>query len=295
MTDFSNRWPEWAHRLLRSGKAAQDNHKPHMLILYDKDTVLGLLAGGWTLSVSTSSNAMWLEDERGQETPFKCGWPVKHWLERQGFIDKTKELPFVSKWTATKAESDREKSKEQSAKLTTIHALPAARLDNVKHKKQDKETLPEWWPKTFAVNRTKDLKFISGTGFVIHGIVFADGKTVIYWTSSRAVATFDSFKAFEDTHLRGGNHGGAEVFWFDEKRRAPVELLGSVKLKKQRAETEKTKMKACFYCSQGYVTKTVGRKAWRNCCKDKLCRKKLAVDTKTKRELAEAGIPTEGL
>jgi len=82
---------------------------------------------------------------------------------------------------------------------------------NVKH--NDLDELPEWWPKTFAVYRTKDNKNLSGNGFAILGVVFENGKVVIYWRSTGCVATFDSFSMFERVHLNGAAHGSAEVLW----------------------------------------------------------------------------------
>lgn len=85
---------------------------------------------------------------------------------------------------------------------------------SIKHKKLDAP--PTWWPKGFVVNRSKDRKHISGSGFVIHGVVFENGKTVICWQSTGCIAVFDSYQLFESIHLRGSVHDDCEVLWLGQ-------------------------------------------------------------------------------
>ena len=52
------------------------------------------------------------------------------------------------------------------------------------------------------MKRQKDMSGISGTGYVLTGIVFNDGKTVVHWNSDHpSTSIFDSFKDFQNIHI----------------------------------------------------------------------------------------------
>lgn len=83
----------------------------------------------------------------------------------------------------------------------------------------------KWWrkhepkPVLFEVHRSKDPKEISGTGHVIDGVIFPNGKTVIQWRHKKkqSVAIFDTFTQFQSVHMK--HHDGSQLNWvsgFDE-------------------------------------------------------------------------------
>jgi hypothetical protein len=304
--------PIWAQKLIERGKAGVDSKNPNRLIIFDDHSVLRLIYEGYTIGNSIISKAIWLVGPNGESTNYKVGWAILKRLRENKFVDESdggaagiltftiskhgrKEIERADYRANAKSDADKALRAKQDAKLVTVKALPASRHDNVKHDAiKDEKDLPNWWPRTFAVFRSKDQKRISGEGYVMHGVVFKGGKTVVFWSNTNSVTMFDSFQQFEDVHLSGTIHGEAVVKWFDEKKRAPVaELLSPVtEPAKPEKAVEKNKLKVCFYCANGFTTKAVGRKAWRNVCRSESCKKKYQSDVKTKRELEAAGITT---
>jgi hypothetical protein len=62
-----------------------------------------------------------------------------------------------------------------------------------------------------------DLTGVSGTGKVLTGVVFENGKTVVCWkTFTSSINIYDSFEAFESVHV--ANHGDKanEIIWIDQ-------------------------------------------------------------------------------
>jgi hypothetical protein len=299
--------------MVERGEASPDDKNPSRLIIFKFDAALHILASGHLLAQSTSSPAMWFETEAGESTPYKCGWAIKHRMEKLGFIERYAEKDFRVLWKlsklgqktvekilerhSAKKSADLALQKKQDAKLVTSKALPASRHENVRHEDiKDGDILPSWWPKTFTVYRSKDQKQISGTGYVIHGVVFAGGKTVICWVENGVVTTFDSFQQFENIHLSGTKHGEAVVKWFDEKRRAPKELLSPVTTPVVAEKpVAKERKRRCFYCLNGFASSAQGRKGWRDVCAAPACKKRYANDKAVRRELKMAGVGTGDL
>lgn len=61
-------------------------------------------------------------------------------------------------------------------------------------------------PKLFTIKRKSDESGVSGTGRVLDGIVFHNGKVAICWRTENkhgytSVAVYDSFEAFKFIHI----------------------------------------------------------------------------------------------
>lgn len=64
--------------------------------------------------------------------------------------------------------------------------------------------------------REKDESGYSGTGVVLHGIVFSDGTTVIHWQTKKetdSTSIFDSFEDFEKIHIGQHPKNGTHLVW----------------------------------------------------------------------------------
>jgi len=60
-------------------------------------------------------------------------------------------------------------------------------------------------PRAFALVRLKDASGISGTGLVMQGVVFADGRVAARWVTEdrpRSTVLWDDFDAWYDVHVR---------------------------------------------------------------------------------------------
>lgn len=71
-------------------------------------------------------------------------------------------------------------------------------------------------PRVFCMIRQKDESGYSGTGVVLHGIVFADGTTVIHWQTKKktdSTSIFDSFEDFEKIHIDQHPTNGTQIIW----------------------------------------------------------------------------------
>lgn len=67
-------------------------------------------------------------------------------------------------------------------------------------------------PSLFEFHRTNDPKNISGTGYVLDGVVFHDGTTVVHWRiKGGSTTTFKRYKDFEKIHMRG--HADSGIVW----------------------------------------------------------------------------------
>lgn len=66
----------------------------------------------------------------------------------------------------------------------------------------------------FILNRIEDETGISGTGTVVEGVLFSDGKVAMRWIvgEHRSTVVWDSIEAVEEIH----GHGGRTVLeWVD--------------------------------------------------------------------------------
>ena len=54
----------------------------------------------------------------------------------------------------------------------------------------------------FTMERKADSSGVSGTGIVLDGLVFDDGRTVVAWrTTPSSIAIYDSYKDFDKIHI----------------------------------------------------------------------------------------------
>lgn len=289
-------------KLLDEKLADKHNRKENTYILYDSNAIVSLMKDGYQLVQHLHKKAIWLEEaDQDPDAPtFLVGWAIKTKMFNAGMIKKgTTTYPFqIYKLTKTaqklrntikepreittpKKTIVEEKEPRHKKLLRQSRSLPA-RTPNTNNEKVEPEEKPDWWPRTSAVYRHSDKKDISGTGFVIHGVMFADGKVVIWWKSSSAVAQFDSFDKFRDVHLGGTKHGNSTIHWaVDEKPDLPTEgheipmastekLLNKIEPLTEPTKKEKEDPLKCFYCNVKTKLKR-GRKPWRNVCAKKKC------------------------
>lgn len=72
-------------------------------------------------------------------------------------------------------------------------------------------------PRMFTVIRNGDYSGVSGTGRVIDGVVFSNGKVAISWRHAlTSVSYFDSFEIFQMIHLDSHPTNRSEVIWLDQ-------------------------------------------------------------------------------
>lgn len=67
-------------------------------------------------------------------------------------------------------------------------------------------------PKLFTVIRHHDASGVSGTGRVLDGVIFPNGKVVVCWrTENSSVAVYDSFEIFSAIHIDSHPENETEV------------------------------------------------------------------------------------
>jgi hypothetical protein len=73
-------------------------------------------------------------------------------------------------------------------------------------------------PRLFTMIRKNDESHVSGTGRVLDGVVFHNGKVVICWPSEEkrgypSLGIFDSFEAFKFIHIDSHPANETEIVW----------------------------------------------------------------------------------
>jgi hypothetical protein len=66
--------------------------------------------------------------------------------------------------------------------------------------------------------RKQDESHVSGTGRVLDGVVFHNGKVVVCWRTENkhgytSVGMYDSFEAFKFIHIDSHPHNETEIVW----------------------------------------------------------------------------------
>jgi hypothetical protein len=80
-------------------------------------------------------------------------------------------------------------------------------------------------PQIFEMVRKKDeigrkVSGISGTGVVVEGVVFSNGKCVTRWISAvSCVQVWDSFEAFKAVHIDPHPDNGTVIVWQEEDKK----------------------------------------------------------------------------
>ena len=92
--------------------------------------------------------------------------------------------------------------------------------------------------KTFKVIRNNDESGISGTGVILEGAIYSNGKVVVYWLGKNynSFGIYDHFYAFHFIHIRSHPTNDTEIH-FNEK------IANSVK--RERRQT-------CRHCKNLY-------------------------------------------
>lgn len=77
-------------------------------------------------------------------------------------------------------------------------------------------------PQVFTMIRKKDETGVSGTGRVLDGIIFPNGKTVICWrTETSSIAVYDSYEDFKAIHVDSHKAGSAKIEFFMKRPKKP--------------------------------------------------------------------------
>ena len=79
-------------------------------------------------------------------------------------------------------------------------------------------------PRLFTLIRKADESGVSGTGRVLDGVVFHNGKVAVCWRTElkhgySSVAVYDSFKAFKFIHIDSHPANEAELKFLTEKKK----------------------------------------------------------------------------
>ena len=73
------------------------------------------------------------------------------------------------------------------------------------------------YPKRFYLNRKVDKTGISGTGRVLDGVMFTDGRISCRWRSDRASTNnYESLEDFIYLHVDNHGEGANELVWIDD-------------------------------------------------------------------------------
>lgn len=73
----------------------------------------------------------------------------------------------------------------------------------------------EYTPRTFAVVRDSDESGVSGTGYVLQGVVWHNGKVTVCWkTAHSSIAVYDSWEDFEFIHITSHPTNKTRIAWF---------------------------------------------------------------------------------
>lgn len=73
-------------------------------------------------------------------------------------------------------------------------------------------------PRMFSMIRAADESGVSGTGRVLDGVVWHNGKVTVQWrTANSSIAVYDSFETFEAIHITPHPDNGTVIEWADER------------------------------------------------------------------------------
>lgn len=87
--------------------------------------------------------------------------------------------------------------------------------DSIVHKKDVKQ------PQTFVMYRGGDETGVSGTGPVLEGIIFSDGRVSIRWfTAGGSIGIYNSFADFWRIHVESHPSNKTQVFYSNGAVRA---------------------------------------------------------------------------
>lgn len=70
-------------------------------------------------------------------------------------------------------------------------------------------------PRLFTIIRHADESGVSGTGRVLDGIVWHNGKVTVCWRTGphSSIAVYDSFEIFKAIHIDSHPTNGTEIIW----------------------------------------------------------------------------------
>ena len=95
-------------------------------------------------------------------------------------------------------------------KKPTVKKKPAEKKDEARVIEGPERPLPQ----PFLMVRNADETGVSGTGTVLEGCVFGNGKCVTAWTSGRpCVTVWDSYEAFKEVHIDPHPTNKTEIIW----------------------------------------------------------------------------------
>jgi hypothetical protein len=83
--------------------------------------------------------------------------------------------------------------------------------------------------KKFVMIRVNDIGGVSGTGHVLDGIKFSNGKVAVAWlgkgpVQAASVAVWDSFEDFINIHVNSHPGNEAKILWEDDPEYPTEEL-----------------------------------------------------------------------
>jgi len=75
--------------------------------------------------------------------------------------------------------------------------------------------------KKFIMIRTNDISGVSGTGRVLDGVQFTNGKVAISWfgndkVKATSVTIWDNFEDFESVHVTSHPENQTKIIWEDD-------------------------------------------------------------------------------
>lgn len=72
-------------------------------------------------------------------------------------------------------------------------------------------------PQVFTMIRHRDCNGVSGTGRVLDGVIFPNGKVVVCWRPEiSSIQVYDSFECFLRIHVDPHPDNRAEIVWSEE-------------------------------------------------------------------------------
>lgn len=70
----------------------------------------------------------------------------------------------------------------------------------------------------FCFNRVEDISGMSGTGIVVEGVEFSDGRVALRWVTGAAPSSTCIYDSINDAIAIHGHDGATQLVWIDDGR-----------------------------------------------------------------------------
>jgi hypothetical protein len=118
--------------------------------------------------------------------------------------------------------------------------------------------------RVFSMIRKSDFSGVSGTGRVLDGIVWHNGKVSVCWRTdpNSSITVYDSLDIFKRIHIDSHPNNGTELVWYDtikaveeKPKETPPKITGCVFDEAWRGSCSKAFLGASIYCADHFKLK----------------------------------------